>query len=278
MEAAVQRDRVVVVKRADKRLIALAACVAALVLGGGGYLFLNKDKIFPNTTQVPVQAPSRPDPIVVAQRLYESGEAEQALEALRGLATEDPSYEKARALLDQWEAEIAAENAVDTGPAPELLERRNLLLAAARLAQKERRFLRARRYFERAHKILALESDDLALKLNCDAELRPLEEDIRKFKNREYASILRGLWTRREEDSGNHDVNMLIVDAYYNLSLLDLQRSDPASAASKLNDALEVDPDDPDLKRLHLFAESYSKRSQDLLYKTFIKYLPSRDL
>ena len=36
MEAAVQRDRVVVVKKTDKRLIALAACVAALVLADAG--------------------------------------------------------------------------------------------------------------------------------------------------------------------------------------------------------------------------------------------------
>jgi tetratricopeptide (TPR) repeat protein len=221
----------------------------------------------------------RIDPIVRATKLYETGLVDKAIEALQSLPADDPAYQESRALIDQWQAQIAVEEpAVDTGPSPELLERRNLLLAAARKFQGERRFLRARKYFERAHEILPLESEDMALKLNCDAELRPLADEVRKFQERDYAVILRGLWQKRDEEPGNLDVERLIVDSYYNLALLDLQRGDAGEAAAKLREALGVDPEDQDAQRLQLFAETYVKKSQDLLYKIFIKHLPERDL
>lgn len=277
LEAAVQRDRIVVVKKTDKRLIALAALVAVLIVGAGAYLFLNKDKLFPNTAPT-APPPPRVDLIARANLLHESGETEKALEVLRGVPADDPSHTKAVALIDQWEALIAAAEAVDTGPSPELLARRNLLLAAARQAHRERWFLKARRYFEQAHKILALDAGDRTLLLNCEAELQDLADEIEKFKEREYSTILPNLWRQRERDTGNHDVNQLIADSYYNLALVDLQRGDPVAAADKLKDALEVDPENEDLLRLQLFAESYTGRSQDLLYLIFVKYLPSRDL
>lgn len=278
LEAAVERDRIVVVKKTDKRLIALAAVVAILVVGAAAYLFLNKDKLFPNTAQAPAPVAPQIDPIVRATRLHESGQTEKAIEQLRAIPADDPAHAKAVALIDQWQALIAAREEVDVGPPPEVLARRNLMLVAARQAHKEKRFIKARKYFEQAHKILPLEAEDRALKLNCDAELQDLSEEIQKFEAREYALILPDLWRRREVEPENPDVDQLIVDAYYNLSLVDLQRGDPAGAAAKLKDALEVEPENRDLKRLQLFAETYAGRSQDLLYSIFVKYLPSRDL
>jgi len=114
--------------------------------------------------------------------------------------------------------------------------------------------------------------------LNCEAELQGLAKEIKKFEEREYAAILPDLWRRRDRNPGDHDISQLITDSYFNLALVDLQRGDPAAAAAKLKDALEVDPDDEDLRRLSLFATAYSGRTQDLLYLIFVKYLPSRDL
>jgi len=280
LEAAVRRDRVVVVRKTDKRIIALAALVAILVVGAGAYLFLNKDKLFPNTaaqTAAPAPAP-RVDPIARATRLHESGQTEKALEQLRNVSADDPAHPEAMALIDQWEALIAAVQQVDAGPPPEVLARRNLLLAAARQAHREQRFIKASKYYEQANKILALDSGDRALLLNCQAELQDLAAEIKKFEQREYAAILPDLWRRRDRNPEDHDVSQLIADSYFNLALVDLQRGDPKSAAEKLKDALEVDPDNDDLRRLQLFADTYSARSQDLLYLIFVKYLPSRDL
>ena len=68
----------------------------------------------------------------------------------------------------------------------------------------------------------------------------------------------------------------MIIDSYYNLTLKDLQRGDTTGAANKAKEALEVQPDNRDLQRLHLFAETYAQRQPDLLYQIFVKYLPAR--
>ena len=38
----------------------------------------------------------------------------------------------------------------------------------------------------------------------------------------------------------------------------------------------EVRPDSRELQRLQLFAETYKGRQEDLLFRIFVKYLPSR--
>ncbi len=274
LEAAVMRDRVVVVKKTDKKLIVAGVAVALLVIGGGGWLILNKDKLFPNS-QTPPQAVRRVDPIAKATKLHELGEIEAALAVLRGVPVPDPSYQAALALIDQWEAQMV-EEAVDTGPPPELLARRERYLGAARQGHLARRFIRSRRYFENAAKVLALEEADQALLDDCNAQLLPLADAIQRYQERDYAQILPDLWRQLDEEPDNHDVVLLIVDSYYNLALSDLQRNDPAAAAQKLADALDADPENEELNRLHLFSESYSTRSPDLLYLIFVKYLPSR--
>jgi Tfp pilus assembly protein PilF len=69
---------------------------------------------------------------------------------------------------------------------------------------------------------------------------------------------------------------LLIADSYYNLALRSLQRGTPADAAALLQSALEVEPDNEALQRMLGFAETYRTRPQDLLYRIYVKYLPSR--
>ncbi len=279
MEAAVQRDRVVVVKKTDMRIIALGAVVALLVIGGGAFLFFKWDDLFPDQKKQPATTVRQVDPIVRATNVFDSGKVENAIILLDHIPPQHPSYEDAQALLAQWKAQVQAEEVTEpaeTGPSEEQVVRRNLLLEAARDAGEERRFIRARRYFDRAGKILPLEVDNLALRAQCDRELAPLRDEIIKFEEGEYAQILPVLWRKRESDPDNLDIELLITDSYYNLALTDLQRGDAVSAARKLSEALEVQPDNRELQRLHLFAESYVREPQDLLYRIFVKYLPSR--
>ena len=78
--------------------------VEIVILAGGAYLFLNKDKLFPNTTAAPPAAAPRMDPISRATRLYEGGNTEGAIELLKSLPAIDPSHADAQALIAQWEA------------------------------------------------------------------------------------------------------------------------------------------------------------------------------
>ena len=149
-------------------------------------------------------------------------------------------------------------------------------MKAARDAHTENRFIRARKYFERAAKIMPLDSDSLALKIDCDSRLEPLAQQIELFDKAEYSQIIPDLWRKLDENPENHDARLLIVDSYYNLALTDLQRGEVTGAASKLAEVLEIDPDSEELQRLKLFADTYVDRQPDLIYRIFVKYLPSR--
>ncbi len=275
MEAAVERDRIVVVKKTDRRLIAVGALVSLLVIAGVGYLVSQWDSLFPNREEAPPVV--RIDPFERATKMHEEGRTENAIIVLeRNVRPEDPSYEKAQALIAQWKAlvETPPED-VATGPSEEEIRRLNLLLGGAREAHAERHYIRARKYFERAGKIAPLEAEDLKLKRECDQALEPLEEQIDLFAQGEYAQVIPTLW-RLRETGPSPDIDLLLVDSYYNLALTDLQRGDALGAAKKLEEALEIQPDSSELERMRLFAQTYVDRPQDLLYRIFVKYLPSR--
>jgi Tfp pilus assembly protein PilF len=68
----------------------------------------------------------------------------------------------------------------------------------------------------------------------------------------------------------------MMVTSYYNRGVRELQRGDAAAAAKEFGEGLEVDPEDEDLRRHHLFARTYQSRPKDLLYRIYVKYLPTR--
>lgn len=277
MEAAVQRDRIVVTKKMDRRLIALGALVAILVVGGGTFLAMKWDDLFPNQQDVATAPARRTDPIEKATQLHTEGKTDEAIRLLETIVDSDPVFQEAGALIAQWRAEAEAPpEDVATGPSQEQLARYNLLLQAARQAQAEQRFIRAQKYFDAASKIAPVEGEDAVLLTATNEALAPLVKEIEMFEKAEYERLIPSLWLRREKEPNNPDLDLLLVDSYYNLALTDLQRGDALGAAEKLKDALQVQPDSRELQRLELFARTYSSRPTDLLYRIFVKYLPSR--
>lgn len=277
LDAAVQRDRIVVVKKTDKKIIALGAGVLLLVLALGSFLTLKWDDLFPNQPPPPTMAQQpQVDPIERASKMHEGGNTENAIILLERIQPQDPIHEKAQALIAQWKALVTEpQEAQETGPTAEQQRRLDLLLGAARDAHQRGRYLKARDYFERASKILPLNEGDEALRQQGDNELRPFESQIKRFTEGDYASIIPELWRLRETVPNKQSAERLLVDSYYNLALSDLQRGNTAGAAAKMKEALEIQPDNAELERLRLFAETYSERRQDLLYRIFVKYLPS---
>ncbi len=277
LDAAVQRDRIVVVKKTDKKIIILGAAVLLVVVGLGSFLTLKWDDLFQNQPPPPTMAQApQIDPLERATKMHESGNTENAIIQLERIQPQDPIYEKAQALIAQWKALVGEPQEVqESGPTPEQQRRLDLLLGAARDANQQGRYRKALDYFERASKILPLSEGDQALKLQGENELRPLEPQIQRFADGDYASIIPELWRLRETAANKQSVDLLLVDSYYNLALTDLQRGNTAGAAGKMKEALEVQPDNVELERLRLFAETYTERRQDLLYRIFVKYLPS---
>ncbi|MEM9556985.1 MAG: hypothetical protein AAGC60_22195 [Acidobacteriota bacterium] len=276
LEAAVARDRLVVVKRTDKKLVAIGAVVALVAVGLVGFLITQWDNLFPNTESAAMAPPPRIDPIDRARSVYEQGKVENAVLLLEKIQPIDESYQEAQALIAQWKAEIDTPDSEQAGPSEEMIERRRVLLDAARTAFDAEQFLRARKYFDRANRISPLETGDLSLRREAERRVEVFAEEVALFEDGKYEEIIPSLWRKREENPQINDISRLLVDAYYNLALTDLQRQRPNEAAEKLGEALEVEPDNEELQRLRLFAEAYSQQSRDLLYRIYVKYLPAR--
>ncbi len=259
---------------AKRTFLYVGGAVLVLALGAGAYLWLNWDRFFPNRAQ-PTAPPTATaqDPIARATKLHDDGKAAVAIAQLRRLPPEDPQYDRAQALIQQWEA-ASAPAAPALSPAE--AGHRAGLVEAARGAFASREYMRAETLFEQAAAIAPLDPTTAELLADAKRQLQPLADQIVMFKQGDWEFVLPTLWRAHEADPQNPDIVRLMVDSYYNLAVRDLQREDPRSAADKLKEATALAPQDPELRRLAKFAELYRDRVQDLLYRVFVKYLAFR--
>lgn len=271
--------------RPRQLFLAVGSIVLLIALGGGWYVFQNRDQFFPNSQVDPGAsgAPAAdPDPIARAQALHQAGKTASAISQLRRLPPSDPHHQQAQALIAQWEATLAPPPgpqpaSIQTTPAaPAIPAPQAALLTAARQALAERSHLRAVEYFEQAAEIGKLGAEETALLADARKQLEPLSKQIDLFRQREWDFILNDLWKMHQSDPGNRDVSHLIVSSYYNLGIRDLQRSDPQKAADKFKEALNLAPGDELLRRHYMFAQTYQERPKDLLYRIYVKYLALR--
>ncbi|MEO8277369.1 MAG: tetratricopeptide repeat protein [Thermoanaerobaculia bacterium] len=255
----------------------IGGAVLLLLLAGGWLLLRNRARLFPNS-QEPAQAaaPTQSDPIARAKALNAEGKTAVAIAQLRRLPPQEPSYAEAQSLISQWEALIKPAQPVPAGPSPARMEKRRALVETAERACREQEFLRCDRALAEAATILALEPSNSELKATAQQGLIPLTDELKMFADGDLDFLLNKLWRRREAEPGNRDVKRLIVDSYYNLGVLDLQRGDPPAAADKFREALALDPSDEPLQRLQQLATTYSQRSEDLLFEIFVRYVPTR--
>lgn len=280
LEAAVERDRVVAVKKTDRRLMLIGAAVSLLVIVGGFFLFQQRHRLFPNTGESTTAATATSPQIARAASLFDRGKATAAIAVLESIPASDPAHAEAQSLLTQYRAAAAPPEEevteAPTGPSAEEVALRTRLVEGARSAFGVGENVRARRYLVRAASIAPLDDEDLNLRGDIDAALVPISDEVEAFERGDWERVLPSLWRKLEEDQGNQDLRLLIVDAYYNLALRALQRGVPRDAAAMLRSALEIEPENPSLGRMLAFAETYESRQQDLLYRIYVKYLPSR--
>jgi tetratricopeptide (TPR) repeat protein len=267
------------VKRAGRgKLFLVGGVVLALAAGGGWYLMTHRDRLFPNS-QPPAPPAAQQDVIARATALHDQGKTTIAIAQLRRVPTGDPLYEKAQALITQWQA---ADQQQQSGPATATTPTaagptvRDTLLESARVAYTGREFLKAQKLLEQAAALAPLEGVAAEQLTDVHKQVAPLQESIAFIKQGEYEIALRGLWRLHEADRANRDISQLMVDSYYNLGVKALQREAPAEAVESFNEALGLDPKDGDAQRLAHFADAYLSRAQDLQYKIFVKYLTTR--
>lgn len=267
---------------AKRRFILLGAAVLLLVAFVGFYLYSYRETIFPNSQPEPVAAPhaaAAPDPLAKAKSLHANGKSKVAIAQLRRLPPSAPQYAEAQKLIAEWEKEgiPAAAPAPGAELTGESAARRDKLLAEARQYFAERRYLKAEERFNEASRIAKLEDADAAASAEARHQLEPIARQIALVrKENEWETALPELWKLYQADSSNQDVRQLIVDSYYNLGVRDLQRNDAKQAIDQFGEALKLDPRDALVERYQRFAQAYKSRDKDLLYRIYVKYLPSR--
>jgi tetratricopeptide (TPR) repeat protein len=276
--------------RARRLFILVGGGVLLLAVAGGWLVYQNREQLFPNSQpEVAPTAARSTDPIARAERLHKSGKTAIALNQLRRIGSTDPQYQQAQKLIAEWtgtpppgaapqtpDGSVAGGLQPGTPPLDPRMQARQVLLASARQLYGEGSNLRALRRLQRAGRVAKLEGGDAQLLADVQRKLEPLNREIEFFSAREWEHILRDLWIKHEADPGNRDVTQLLVDCSYNLAVRDLQRNDATKALGWLADAVKLHPDDADLRRHYLFAQTYEERPKDLLYKIYVKYLPFR--
>jgi tetratricopeptide (TPR) repeat protein len=271
--------------RARKLFVLVGSAVLVLALAGGGFVYLNRARLFPNsqTDESALAGPAITDPIGRATELQKSGKTQSALSQLKRVPPSDPAYPRAQELIKEWSASAlpagpagpAAVPAVATTPPPVSPERL-AILTAAREAYQGGSYLEAVRRLEQASSQGQLDPADAQMLASAKRQTETLAAQINLFRQHEWEHALRDLWRLHESDPANRDVTRLMVDSYYNLGLRDLQRMDSAKAVENFREALGLDPNDQGLRRQLAFAQTYQERPKDLLYRIYVKHLPLR--
>jgi tetratricopeptide (TPR) repeat protein len=271
--------------RARKLFVLVGSVVLVLALAGGAFVYLNRDRLFPNsqTDDASIAGPAITDPVARATELQKSGKTQSALSQLKRIPPSDPAYQRAQELIKEWSATAApvptpgaaATPTVAVAPPPVSPERM-AILTAAREAYQGGSYLEAVRRLEQASSQGQLEPSDAEMLANARRQTEPLSAQLDLFRQHEWEHALRDLWRLHESEPANRDVTRLMVDSYYNLGLRDLQRMDSAKAVENFHEAMGLDPNDKGLQRQLAFAQTYQDRPKDLLYRIYVKHLPLR--
>jgi tetratricopeptide (TPR) repeat protein len=264
-------------KPPSRLFLMVGAVVLLLVMAGGWWFFQNRERLFPNSDEETegLGAVSA-SPINRAVGLQQGGKTSRAIALLRRIPPSDPHYKEAQALIAKWESAGAPSASSAVGPPPEVLARRQGFLDQARSAYGERSYLTAADRYSKAASLAPLDPPDAESFADAKRQIEPLRKYVELYQQHDWEFILRDLWDMHDKDPNNRDVNRLLADSCYNLGVLALQRADMKRAAESFQDVLDVVPDDPVARRHLLFAQTYQEREKDLLYRIYVKYLPTR--
>jgi tetratricopeptide (TPR) repeat protein len=294
--------------RARRLFLVVGSAVLLLALAVGWFLYQKREQWFPNSrTQEPAPAPA-PNPIPRAIKLHDAGKVALALAYLSRVPPGDPHYKEAQARIAAWQAEQAQGGGPAAGgattPAPGAApgapgaaplagaggtsgtaaggpgaaepDRRQALIEEAGKAYKDGTFLLSAQRYAAADRLGKLDADDAAKLTAAKQKLVPLQRQVDLFLTHNWQFVLPELWRIHQSEPENRDVTRMIVDSYYDLGVRDLQHNDVAKAEQSLAEAQKLAPDDPEIKRQLVFAQTYLTRGTDLLYKIYVKYLPIR--
>jgi tetratricopeptide (TPR) repeat protein len=248
---------------------ALAAVLAILVLGAGGWFAWSRLMDTPEAEQGAGQAI-----IARASALAGTGKYDQAIALLQDIQPSDPQHDEALVMIADLRAKKnTSAQLVEGVPAEQYYAQR---LEAARIAFEAHDYAGAKAAFDQAVRVKPLPPE---LKAQYDAaagQVAKLDAAKALFAERKYIEAISNLQPLLEQDPQNANVQRMIVDAHFNLGASALQEERIPDAVREFDEVLKVNPNDELAKRSRELANRYEGQPKDLLYKIYVKYLPLR--
>ncbi len=259
-----------------RNFLLIGTAALALLLAVGGFVWMKRDQFFPNFGAASEK--QGPNPLDRAKKQYDAGKIDVAIKVLRAVPEDDPRYTEAQTLATSWELELNQKQAADAKASvqadPALAARRDRLLAKARESAAQGENLLADAYFRAVAKDQLLSPADQQLATEAALKLDPLRREIELMRQQDWASVLPDLWRKREAGGASRDLDRLIFNCYYNLAVRDLQGGEVEVAVGRLDQALKLLPREITVTRIRAFAQTYTKRPRDLLYRIYVGHLP----
>jgi tetratricopeptide (TPR) repeat protein len=262
--------------QAKRKFVMIGSGVLALVVVLGGYVWLNRDQWFPNSEAPggqggqPIQMPK--SPVAEAQRLHSEGKTDQALKQLKLLPPDSAYYQEAQPLIAQWEAALNPQPTLE----PEAAQQREQLLVESAQFFAAGEMLAAQEVLLAAGELAALEGEAAERMALVQQNLAPLQTEIAMVEEGEWELARPRLRVLYQNDPANRDVTYLLGVCHYNQGVQSLQRANLEQAAAHFTAVLDLEPEDREAQRHFRFAEAYQQRERDILFRTYVKYIPFR--
>jgi len=248
---------------------AIAAVLAVLVLGAGGYFawdrFMSKPEADPAQTQ---------SIFARASALAGRGKYDQAIAALQDIKPDDPQHDKALEMIADLQQKKAQAGETISGMKPEQFFATKIAAAQAAIAAND--FAGAKAAFDDARKVQPLPADLQALYDRAADKVAKLDTAKALFAARNFGDALASLQPLLAEDPENQNIRRMINDAHFNLGATALQEEKTGDAIREFSEVLQTNPNDELAKRSRDLATRYDGQPKDLLYRIYVRYLPLR--
>ena len=248
---------------------AILMVAIAVVLVGGGWFAWTKFMSKPSNDATGTEATFK-QATVLAQR----GQYDAAIMLLQDIKPTDPQHDKALSMIADLQNKKAQASELVGGRPADAVYRENL--ASGKTAFDSHDYDAAKKAFDAAARIKPLPPDMKTLYDTAAQQVAKLEGAKALFASQKYQEALNNLQSLAQQDPQNQSIKRMISDAHFNLGAVALQEERLTDATREFDEVLKVDPNDDLAKRSKALAERYNGTQKDLLYKIYVKYLPTR--
>jgi len=257
-------------KSAGLPMRAILMVVVAVIVVGGGWFAWTKFMSKPSSDATGTEATFK-QATVLAQR----GQYDAAIMLLQDIKPDDAQHDKALSMIADLQNKKAQASELVGGRPADAVYRENL--ASGKTAFDAHDYDAAKKAFDAAARIKPLPPDMKTLYDTAAQQVAKLEGAKALFASQKYQEALSNLQSLAQQDPQNQSIKRMISDAHFNLGALALQEERLTDAVREFDEVLKVDPNDELAKRSKALAERYDgQQKKDLLYKIYVKYLPTR--